>query len=674
MNPLLNLGEFIPFNGLSYIDLEHAIVAKLDEAKNILLTIENMQNIKWSELQPSLYLSLYKFNQIWGTLGHLESVNDVKELREIKERLQPTVTDFYVNLGQNTKLFAHFKQIKEQEYTQLKPEEQRIVDNEFRDFFLSGITLDKDNQTTFKQIQNQLSQLTTKFGQNVLDATDQYNKFVSLEELIGVPIDVVDMLKQNAIAAGFPDSYKISLQMPSYLPIMQYCENRALRKELYTAYITRASELGDNNFNNASLICQILELRRKKAQLLGFNTYNELSLHTKMANSTEQVLDFLYQLANKSKNNALNDLAELQSFAYDHCNLDKLEIWDIAFVSEKLQQQKYSYSNNELKQYFCLSKVINGLYKLIYQLYETEFIPNNSIPTWHKDVQTFNLVKNGHILGHLYLDLYARNGKHSGAWMNSVQDRFKFNQIEKKPIAFIVCNFTPPNNTQESLLTFDEVQTLFHEMGHALHHLLTEIDHPSISGINGVEWDAVELPSQFMEYFTWNYSILTSISSHIKTKEVIPLELYNKLINSRYFQSGLQMLRQIEFAVTDMILHKETFASIEQIRHKITEIKQQIAVIYPPQIERALNSFTHIFAGGYAAGYYSYKWAEVLATDIFNEFDVQGESNYTVLGQKFYNTILSQGGSKPMLDNFIAFMGREPKIDALLKYSGIQVS
>ncbi|MFN7094464.1 MAG: M3 family metallopeptidase, partial [Burkholderiales bacterium] len=388
--------------------------------------------------------------------------------------------------------------------------------------------------------------------------------------------------------------------------------------------------------------------------------------------TTTQVLDFLFELANKSKAQALEDVAELTRFAQDTAGINHLAAWDIAYFSEKLQQQKYSYSNNELKQYFQLPTVLNGLFKLIAQLYQIEFRLNSTIPTWHKDMLTYDVLKDRLVIGNLYLDLFARKGKQSGAWMNSAQDKHTYRDEKFNPMAYIICNFTNPIGDKPSLLTFDEVQTLFHEMGHALHHLLTQRHHFAISGINGVEWDAVELPSQFMEYFTWNYAILSTITKHITTDQTLPLEFYNKLLNSRFYQSGLQMLRQLEFAIFDILLHSETnVASLDYLR-LLDQVRQQVAVITPPKYNRFPNTFSHIFAGSYAAGYYSYKWAEVLATDIFSVFDEVTQEHYKELGQKFLGTILSQGGLNPMLENFKAFMGREPQINALLKYSGIK--
>ncbi|MCC2626017.1 MAG: oligopeptidase [Burkholderiales bacterium] len=670
MNPLLHKYEFIPFGKFDVKQLEEALNKFLSQIKVNITQLEELNNATWDQVNQLLHSKLYQLNQLWGLTGHLLAVNDTQELRDLQAKFQPIITEFYVNLGQNEKIYKHYKHIKKQGYEMLDETTRKVIDNEFREFFLSGIDLSKTKKAAFKQIQNQLSLLATKFEQNILDATDKYSKLVTMEQLPGLPSDVLQMLAFNATKDGHDGLYKISLHLPCYIPIMQYCENRDLREELYRAYVTRASEFGPPELDNTQLISKILQLRQEKAKVLGFGDYTELSLYTKMAESSKQILDFLYQLAEKSKAHATKDVHELKNIAKKF-GVTSLKAWDIAYFSEKLQQEKYSYSNDELKQYFQLPVVIDGLFKLIKQLYNVDFVPNNDIPTWHKDMQTFNVIKDGKNIGNLYMDLSARNGKQSGAWMNSARDRFTYGSKTFTPQAYIICNFTPPINNMPSLLTFDEVQTLFHEMGHALHHLLTRINHFAISGINGVEWDAVELPSQFMEYFTWNYHILQTITRHIKTDEVLPLELYNKLLKSRHYQSGLQMLRQLEFAIFDLSLHQALSAGIDY-NALLNQIRKDIAVIIPPKYNRFPNTFSHIFAGGYASGYYSYKWAEVLATDIFAVFDGAGIQEYARLGQKFYENILSVGGLKPMLDNFKSFMGRIPQVDALLKYSGIE--
>ncbi|HLX53729.1 MAG TPA: M3 family metallopeptidase, partial [Aquella sp.] len=511
MNPLLHKYEFIPFGKFNIAQLEEALNKSLSSAKLNVTGLEELVHATWEQINQLLHVKLYQLNMVWGLTGHLLAVNDSQELRDLQIKFQPLITEFYVSLGQNEKIYKHYKWIKQHEYKTLDPTSQKVIDNEFREFFLSGIDLNKTKKAAFKQIQNELSTLSTKFEQNVLDATDKYSKLVTREQLPGVPNDILQMLARNATKAGHDGLYKLSLHAPCYIPIMQYCDNRDLREELYHEYVTRASEFGSPDLDNTKIIGQILKLRAQKAKILNFNDYTELSLYTKMAENAKQILDFLYQLAGKSKAHATEDVNELKNIAKKF-NVTHLKAWDIPYFSEKLQQEKYSYSNEELKQYFQLPVVIDGLFKLIKQLYNVEFIPNQNIPTWHADMQTFDVVKNGELIGNLYMDLSARTGKQSGAWMNSARDRFSYKGKTYTPQAYIICNFTPPINDTPSLLTFDEVQTLFHEMGHALHHLLTRIDHFAISGINGVEWDAVELPSQFMEYFTWNYHILRTIT------------------------------------------------------------------------------------------------------------------------------------------------------------------
>ncbi len=665
------MSQFIEFSKIDNTFLESKLNLQIDETLSLIKELEEKQTSSWQEIMEPLQEQLYKLNQIWGVVGHLQSVKDSKDLRELHEKFLPVITNLYVNLGQNQALYKHILAIKKQEYKFLSPEQQKVIDNELRDFKLSGISLPEDKQREFKEIQTKLSELSTKFEHNVLDATDSYAKWVTKDDLAGIPEDSQAIYKALAEQEG-KEGYKISLHMPSYLPLMQFAKNRELRQEVYQAYVTRASELGTaRQYDNSEVIRSILRLRKQKSQLLDFNNYAELSLYNKMAENPKQVLDFLYQLAAKSKSYALNDLAELRAYAKDCDGIEELAAWDIPYYSEKLQEHKYSYSSHELKQYFPLPKVFAGLFDLIKELYNLDFIQNKSIDTWHKDVSTFDVCLDGQVTGHIYFDLYAREGKQPGAWMNSAQDRNVINNVTRLPIAYIICNFTSPLLDKPSLLTFDEVQTLFHEMGHALHHLLTVINNAAIAGINGVEWDAVELPSQFMEYFAWDYNILTSITEHSSTGKPLPRELFDKVLASRYYQSGLQMLRQLEFAVFDLILHSEFDYEKGDYLAKLAEIREQIAVVIPPSYNRFANSFSHIFAGGYAAGYYSYKWAEVLACDVFSVFDGISGPNLSQMGEKLRTTILSQGGIRPMMENFKAFMGREPQIDALLKYSGM---
>ncbi len=672
MNPLLNKQEFIPFNKITPEFLDEALQFQLNSCKDVIKHVcGEAINPTWSAVVEPLHQQLYQLNQYWGVLNHLMSVMDNNELRELHNKWLEPISNFYVDLGQNKQLYERYQAIKHESTQELTNEQQKVLDNEIRDFYLSGINLPPEIQQQLKQVENNLSELSTKFEQNVLDATDSWVKYVNIDELAGIPADILTMYKDAAVADGKGEGVaKITLHAPNYIPIMQYCDNRVLREELYKNYLTRASEFGDATWNNTPIIQQILSLRHQKAQMLKFKNYTELSLYTKMANSQQEVLDFLTNLAEKSRNQALQDLEELTTFS----TLAKLEAWDIAYFSEKLQEQKYSYSNNELKQYFQQAIVLDGLFKLIKHLYNVELTVVTNIPLWHKDVTTYMVTRNNEIIGYLYMDLCARTGKRSGAWMDSAQDKFIGSNYAFKPIAYIVCNFASPVGNKPALLTFDDVQTLFHEMGHALHHLLSKINYHVISGINGVEWDAVELPSQFMEQFVWNYATLSTLSKHVDNGEILPLGFYNKLLNARYFQAGLQMLRQLEFSIYDLLLHSEFDMQSGDYLQLLARVRQQIAVFVPPNYNRFPNSFTHIFAGGYASGYYSYKWAEVLACDVFSVFDGLDPSQYAIYGAKFLDNILSMGGLNSMSVNFKRFMGREPKIDALLKYSGVQQS
>ena len=664
--------NFIPFNQIDISYLKTSLNQQLDSTQALITQLEAQKNSSWQQIIAPLQAQLYRLNQAWGLVGHLQSVKDSPELRTLHEEFLPKLTELYVNLGQNQALYKHVQTIKDIEYSQLNTEQKKVIDNELRDFKLSGITLPSEQQQQFKTIQNQLSELATQFEHNVLDATDSYSRSAIIDELTGIPEDSLALYKAMAEQEQ-QEGYKITLHMPSYLPIMQYCSNRQLREELYEAYVTRASELSNAaKFDNGGLIGKILALRLEKAQLLGFNNYAELSLFNKMADTPSQVLDFLHQLAIKSRPYAEQDLTELKAYALKIDGITELSAWDIPYYSEKLQQHKYSYSSNELKQYFPLPKVFSGLFNLIGQLYSLKLVLNKEMSVWHSDVSAYDIIQNGQISGHIYFDLYARDGKQPGAWMNSAQDRNMDGEAEHLPIAYVICNFTKPVGDKPSLLTFDDVQTLFHEMGHALHHLLTVVDNSSISGINGVEWDAVELPSQFMEYFAWDYAILKTITAHIDSGEALPQELFDKVLAARHYQSGLQMLRQLEFAIYDLQLHSSFNPAVDNYLIELEQVRKQIAVLIPPIYNRFANSFAHIFAGGYAAGYYSYKWAEVLACDVFSIFDGISGAKLSELGAQLQRTILSQGGVRPMMENFVAFMGREPQIDALLKYSGIK--
>jgi oligopeptidase A len=602
---------------------------------------------------------------------------DSPELREVYNENLPKITVYYAELGQNEALFAKFKALKASPaYAALSPARKTIVENELRDFRLGGAELPADKKARFMQVQEELAQLSAKFEENLLDATNDFALFVDdAAELAGVPDDVLAMMKAAAEADG-KTGWKITLHMPSYLPVMQYADNRALREQVYRAYVTRASEFGKPELDNTPLIRSILGLRREAAELLGFTSYAEVSLAAKMADTPAEVLKFLDELGVRARPYAERDFDELRAFARDELGLADLQAWDTTYASEKLSVARYSFSDQEVKQYFPEPRVLAGLFKLIETLYGLH-VREDKAPTWHPDVKFYTMYdRAGQRIGQFYLDLYARASKRGGAWMDDVITRRRKGDDIQTPVAYLNCNFSAPVGAKPALFTHDEVITLFHEAGHGLHHLLTQIEELGVSGINGVEWDAVELPSQFMENFCWEWDVLKHLTAHVDTGEPLPRALFDKMLAAKNFQSGLQTLRQIEFASFDMHLHDDFDPSGPRTAQDlIDDIRKKVAVIVPPAYNRFPNNFSHIFAGGYAAGYYSYKWAEVLSADAYALFEDEAEGYGGVLnpevGHRFWSEILAQGGARPALESFKAFRGREPTIDALLRHNGM---
>ncbi len=665
---------FINFDTLTIDSLKNELAHEIANTEQLIDKLTKQEESTWLTVMKPFQIQLGKLQHVWGIIEHLHSVRNADDIRTLHEEFLPIITDLYVNIGQNNALFKHAQNIAQYD-TSLNTEQQRVINNELRDFKLAGIDLPEAEKALYKSIQTRLSELSTKFEHNVLDATDSFSYYAQLDELDGIPEDSIAMYKAMAKADDKPDLYKLNLHMPCYLPVMQYAKNRELREKMYTAYVTRASEFDyAGKFNNAENIHGILNLRQQKAHILNFSNYAEVSLATKMAKSPSEVLNFLTDLAAKARKFALNDVKELKEFAQSKDGITELKAWDTTYYSELLQLTKYSYSSNELKQYFQLPNVMAGLFDILKQLFNIQFVQTTDVPVWHTSVTTYALWQEGKLIGHIYFDLFARKGKQPGAWMNSAAGRSFDNGEQTLPQAYIVCNFTAPIGDKPSLLSFDDVQTLFHEMGHGLHHLLTQINNSAISGINGVEWDAVELPSQFMENFAWDYEILSKMTAHVESGDILPLQLFNKVLASRHFQSGLMTLRQLEFAIFDMQLHSDFDVLNGNYLELLNSIRSKVAVIVPPSYNRFANTFGHIFAGGYAAGYYSYKWAEVLSCDVFSQFEGKSGDELTKLGKNYLSTILSQGGVRPMMDNFVAFMGREPTIDALLKYSGMDSS
>jgi len=618
-----------------------------------------------------------KLGRAWGQVSHLHSVMDSPELREVYNANLPKITIYYAELGQNEALFNKFKALKARpDFAALSAPRKKIVDNELRDFRLGGAELPDDKKVRFMQVQEELAQLSAKFEENILDATNEFALFVDDDaKLTGMPDDALAAMKAAAEADG-KSGWKITLHMPSYLPVMQYAYNRELREQVYRAYVTRASEFGKPELDNTPLIGSILKLRREAAELLGFRSYAEVSLAAKMADTPAEVLKFLDELGVRARPYAEKDYAELKAFARDELRLADLQAWDTTYVSEKLSIARYSFSDQEVKQYFPEPRVLAGLFKLIETLYGL-YVREDNAPVWHPDVKFYSLSDHtGQRIGQFYLDLYARATKRGGAWMDDVITRRKKGDDIQTPVAYLNCNFSAPVGGKPALFTHDEVITLFHETGHGLHHLLTQIEELGVSGINGVEWDAVELPSQFMENFCWEWDVLKHMTAHVDTGAPLPRALFDKMLAAKNFQSGLQTLRQIEFSSFDMRLHDDFDPNGSRTAlDLINDIRRQVAVITPPAYNRFPNNFSHIFAGGYAAGYYSYKWAEVLSADAYALFEDEAEGYGGVLnpevGHRFWSEILAQGGARPALESFKAFRGREPTIDALLRHNGM---
>jgi oligopeptidase A len=682
LNPLLDFSDLPRFDAIKPEHVTPAVTALLEENRAVVARLEApMDEVTWNNFVEPLENSTERLSRAWGVVGHLNAVVDTPELRAAYNDNLPKITEFWTELGQNLALFDKYKALKANpEYASLSPARKKIIENALRDFRLGGAELPDDKKARYAEIQEQQAALSTKFSENVLDATNDYKLYVENEaELAGLPDDV----KQAARAAAEKDAkpgYKFTLHFPSYFPVLQYADNRALRETIYRANVTKASELGTNpEWDNTQNIVEILKLRDEEAKLLGFANFAEVSLVPKMAEKPQQVIDFLQDLAKRARSFAENDLAELRAFAKKELGLDALEAWDIAYASEKLREQRYAFSEQEVKQYFPEPKVVEGLFRVVQSLFSVEIKPD-SAPTWHKDVKFFRIEKNGQLVGQFYLDLYARNGKRGGAWMDDARGRRLMQAGVQTPVAYLTCNFSEPavvgGKQKPALFTHDEVITLFHETGHGLHHMLTQVDELGVSGISGVEWDAVELPSQFMENFCWEWDVLQHMTAHADTGKPLPRELFDKMIAAKNFQSGLQTLRQVEFALFDMHLHfdHDPYAS-KAVQDVLNEVRHDVAVLIPPVFNRFQNSFGHIFAGGYAAGYYSYKWAEVLSADAYSAFEEANAAGDNILsaeaGRRFQQEILAMGGSRPALESFKAFRGREPKIDALLRHSGM---
>ncbi|MBM2885304.1 M3 family metallopeptidase [Chromobacterium phragmitis] len=670
-NPLLDFSGLPRFEEIRPEHIGPAIDVLLEEARATVarLTAETGEP-SWDNFVSPLTDATERLSRAWGVVGHLNAVVNTPELRDAYNANIPRISEFWTEMGQNLSLFARFKALAASaEHASYGAARKKIIENDLRDFRLSGAELEAAAKERFAAIQTRLAELSAKFEQNVLDATDDFSLIIQDKaELAGVPEDSLEMFAAAAEGDG-KTGYKITLQFPFYFPVLQYADNRALREKLYQAYVQRASEFGPAERDNGPIIREKLKLAREEAQLLGFANFAELSLFTKMAESPEQVIAFLRDLAAKAKPFAAKDREELEAFAKAELGIAELQAWDLAYAAEKLRVARYAFSEQEVKQYFPEGKVIQGLFGVVGKLFGVE-VRESRAPVWHADVRFYDIVKDGELLGSFYFDLYARDGKRSGAWMDDARGRRKIGGALQTPVAYLTCNFTRPVGDKPALFTHDEVITLFHEFGHGLHHMLTRVDELGVSGINGVEWDAVELPSQFLENFAWEWDVLQGMTAHVDSGEALPRALYDKMLAAKNFQSGMATVRQLEFALFDLMLYSSFDADNGDWLALLDEVRREVAVNFPPAYNRFPNSFGHIFAGGYAAGYYSYKWAEVLSADAYAAFEEVGGANPET-GKRFWNEILAVGGSRPALESFRAFRGRDPQIDALLRHSGM---
>lgn len=677
-NPLLESSSLPLFDRIQPAYVAPAIDTLLARASEALETVVAPDfPAQWETISAVLDVATEKLGTAWSAINHLNSVADTPELRAAYNEALPKVTEFWTNLGADERLYAKYKAI---DPTSLNKEQRAAWEHAMRGFVLSGAELQGAAKERFAQIQARSAELAQKFSENALDATDAFAYYAKIDELDGVPADVIAAAKAAAEADG-KEGYKLTLKMPSYLPVMQFAKSSALREKIYQAYVTRASDQADGDgkrFDNTAVMKEILALRLEESQLLGYSNFGEVSIVPKMADSPKQVIDFLRDLAQRARPYAEKDAADLRAFARTELGIADPQPWDWAFIGEKLKEARYSFSEQELKQYFPAPKVLAGLFKIVETLFEVS-IRRDEAPVWNPCVEFYRIERSTaqgtQLVGQFYLDPQARKGKRGGAWMDDVRTRWlrpDSHQLQT-PVAHLVCNFASGVDGKPALLTHDDVITLFHETGHGLHHMLTQVNERDVSGIAGVEWDAVELPSQFMENFCWEWDVLKHMTAHVDTGEALPRALYDKMIAAKNFQSGMQTLRQIEFALFDMLLHTEHNPA-DDFMALLNQVRTEVSVLQSPAYNRMAHTFSHIFAGGYAAGYYSYKWAEVLSADAYAAFEetmlADGSPNPET-GRKYRESILEAGGSRPAMESFKAFRGREPQIDALLRHQGM---
>ena len=673
-NPLLEFSTLPAFDRVHPNHVAPAIDALLERANTALETVTAPDfPALWPDMARVLDVATEQLGRAWGIVSHLNSVADTPELRAAYNEALPRVTEFWTRLGADERLFAKYKAM---DPDALNQEQRQALKNAVRNFVLSGAELDGADKERFAQIQERQAELTQKFSENALDATDGYAYYAQADALDGVPADVQQTALEAARAEG-KDGYKLTLKMPCYLPVMQFARSSALRERLYRAYVTRASDQAEGDaakYNNTAVMQEILALRQEEAKLLGYANFGEVSVVPKMAESADEVIAFLRDLAQRARPYAEKDVADLRAFAADHLALPDPQAWDWPYVAEKLKEARYAFSEQEVKQYFTAPKVLAGLFKIIETLFDVSISPDQA-PVWNPAVAFYRIERAGTLVGQFYLDQPARTGKRGGAWMDDMQTRWLRPDTGtlQTPIAHLVCNFASGVDGKPALLTHDDVITLFHEFGHGLHHMLTQVNERDVSGIGGVEWDAVELPSQFMENFCWEWDVLKHMTAHVDTGGPLPRPLFDKMLAAKNFQSGMQTLRQIEFALFDMLLHT-THDPAHDFMPLLAKVRTEVAVLQPPVFSRTPHTFSHIFAGGYAAGYYSYKWAEVLSADAYAAFEeTMGDDGLPSLetGRRYREAILEAGGSRPAMESFKAFRGREPSMDALLRHQGM---
>ncbi|WP_417225745.1 oligopeptidase A [Amphritea sp.] len=673
-NPLLQNHLLPPFSEIKPEHVEPAVDQLLADCRAVVAEVlDNQGAPDWNNLVVPLEESHDRLAKAWSPVSHLNAVVNSDELRDAYNACLPKLSQFWTEMGQHQGLFEAYEALANSDaYGDLDEAQRKVIDNTLRDFRLSGIALGADEKQRYGELQQKLSELTTKFSENVMDATDGWSKLISDEtELAGLPDSALAAAKQLAQTKG-EEGWLVTLDFPSYFAVITYADNRELRRELYEAFATRASDRGPNagQWDNSQIMTDILALRAELAQLLGFDNYAAYSLATKMADTPEQVVSFLNDLAQMSKPQAEKEYQELQDFALEEFGEPELQSWDLTYYGEKLKQARYAISQEELRPYFPMPKVLEGLFQITGKLFDIEIEEVTEFDRWHKDARLFSVSRAGEVIARFFLDPFARAKKRGGAWMDDCRVRRIDQGVLQLPVAYLVCNFNPPVGDEPALLTHNEVTTLFHEFGHGLHHMLTRIEYADVSGINGVAWDAVELPSQFLENWCYEPEALALISGHYKTGDTLPKALLDKMLAAKNFQSGMMMVRQLELSLFDFELHREYKAGVTKVQTVLDRIRRQVAVVTPPEFNRFQHSFSHIFAGGYAAGYYSYKWAEVLSADAFSRFEEEGVFNPQT-GQSFRENILEMGGSKEPMALFVAFRGREPSVEALLRHSGI---